>query len=261
MLLQTLQQVGFDEIEAQTYIMLLKLGQSRASILAYRMDMPRSTVQNILKRLEDMSFVSKVKEKNYFVYVPMHPENLIRIVEMRKQQNQTEYEQMIASLTKVAPQMVSMMRSCEDIPSVQFYRGREAAYTVLFDTLDSKTELKDYANIDAMFGQIEDINNEYVAAREKTSITKRSLLLDTPFARRVYGSGKYSSKSHKGYKWIDSELYPFTIEMNIYDGKVSYLTYVEDDFVGVIIENEYIYQMHESIWNMAWDLLPIPNNC
>ncbi len=73
---------------------------------------------------------------------------------------------------------------------------------------------------------------------------------------KIYESGKYSPKSHHGYKWIDRELYSFTIEMNIYDGKVSYLTYVKDDFVGVIIENEHIYRMHDSIWNMLWDFLP-----
>ena len=48
--------------------------------------------------------------------------------------------------------------------------------------------------------------------------------------------------------------------MNIYDGKVSYLTYVENDLIGVIIENDYIYQMHDSIWNLLWDMLPMPDD-
>jgi hypothetical protein len=60
-----------------------------------------------------------------------------------------------------------------------------------------------------------------------------------------------------GYKWIKSELYPFALEMNIYDGKVSYITYVENDFTGVIIENEHIYRMHDSMWNLIWDMLPV----
>ncbi len=95
-------------------------------------------------------------------------------------------------------------------------------------------------------------------SEKKTQIKKRSLLLDTPFAHKVYESGKYSPISHIGYKWIDHELYPFSIEMNIYDGKISYLTYVENDFIGVIVENDYIYRMHDSIWNMLWKMLPEP---
>lgn len=148
-----------------------------------------------------------------------------------------------------------MMESHRPLPSVKFFRGREAVRTILFDTLNSKTELKDFANIDAMFKYVEDINTEYVEAREKTTVTKRSLLLDTPFARTIYESDTYSPKSHKGYKWINSMLYPFALEMNIYDGKISYITYVENDFTGVIIENETIYKMHDSMWNLIWDTL------
>ena len=95
-----------------------------------------------------------------------------------------------------------------------------------------------------------------MAAREKTNATKRSLLLETPFAHKIYESGAYSPKSHKGYKWLPSEKYFFAIEMNIYDGKVSYLTYAENDLVGVIIENDHIYQMHDALWDMLWDILP-----
>ena len=109
-----------------------------------------------------------------------------------------------------------------------------------------------------MFKYAQDINDIYIAEREKSTVTKRSILLETPFAHQVYDQGKYSPKSHKGYKWINQELYPFAIEMNIYDGKISYITYVENDFVGVIIENQYIYQMHDSIWNFLWNTLPKP---
>lgn len=109
-----------------------------------------------------------------------------------------------------------------------------------------------------MFEHVKDINDEYVEEREKTTVTKRSLLLDTPFARKVYGSGKYSPKSHKGYKWVPADRYPFSLEMNIYDGKISYLTYIENDIIGVIVQNDTIYQMHDSMWNLIWDSLPMP---
>ena len=182
----------------------------------------------------------------------MHPEELMLLVEMKKRKKSREFDALASDLKKVVPEMIGMMKGNINIPNVRFYRSEEGVRKVLFDTLTSKTELKDFANIDAMFKYVKDINDEYVAEREKTKITKRSLLLDTPFAREVY-SGGYSPKSHKGYKWIDANLYPFSIEMNVYDGKISYLTYVENDLVGVIIENDYIYKMHDSMWNFVWD--------
>lgn len=258
MIQDILTEIGLDKKEIKVFLKLLQVASSRASTLAYQVGLPRTTVQNILLRLENEQIVTKSIEKNVHIYSPVHPENLIHVIEMKKRKVDARYIRMIDDLKTITPQLLGMMKEGKNIPRVRFFQGRDAVRQVLFDTLSSKTELKDFANIDAMFQYAQDINDEYVAEREKTSITKRSLLLDTPFARKVYESGEYSSKSHKGYKWIQSELYPFALELNIYDGKVSYITYVEDEFVGVIIENEYIYQMHDSMWNFIWDHLPEP---
>lgn len=258
MLSDIFRQLGFDPKEIELYMKLLETGPTRASTLAYLLHWPRTSAHNILDRLERDGFVTKAAEKNVYVFSAVHPENLARVMEMKQRATAASYEKAIAEVKKAAPQLIGLMKSNKSLPNVRFYQGREAVRTVLFDTLTSKTELKDYANIDAMFAHVKDINDAYVVEREKSKVTKRSLLLDTPFAHQVYESGAYSPKSHKGYKWIKKELYPFAVEMNIYDGKVSYLTYVENDFVGVIIENEHIYRLHDSLWSLAWDLLESP---
>jgi len=258
MIKEILKRIGLDEKGTQIYLKLLRYGPNRASTLAYQMGLPRTTVQNILTRLEKEQVVTKSTEKNVHVFAPVHPDNLRRLVEMVRREKNSEFDRLVEDLKAVTPELTSMMKSNKRIPNVQFFQGKEAVRRVLFDTLTSKTELKDFTNIDAMFKHVKNINDEYVAEREKTTIAKRSLLLDTPFARQVYESKKYSPKSHKGYKWINANLYPFALEMNIYDGKISYITYVDEDFVGVIIENEHIYRMHDSMWNLLWDLLPKP---
>lgn len=250
-----LQQLGLDDKEIKVYLQLLKHAPVRASTIAYQLGLPRTTVQNILLRLEKEEFASKSLEKNVALFSPIHPDNLIGLVESKRRQQNSVFDRLSQDLKTITPQLTAFLSPHKRIPHVHFYQGREGARKILFDTLTSRTELKDFANIDAMFQHVKDINDQYVAEREKTNITKRSLLLDTPFARQVYESGQYSPKSHKGYKWIKANLYPFSLEMNIYDGKISYITYVEDDFVGVIIANEHIYQMHESMWRLLWDVL------
>ena len=253
-----LNKLGLAEKEIEVYLKLLRFGPNRASTLAYQVGLPRTTVQNILLRLEKEQLVTKSIDKNVYIFAPIHPDNLPRIAEMKKRQKNSEYDSLIEDLKTVSPELIGMMQTNKRIPNVRFYLGKNGARQVLFDTLTSKTELKDFANVDAMFEHVKDINDEYITEREKTNLIKRSLLLDTPFARQIYESKKYSPKSHKGYKWINNNLYPFSLEMNIYDGKVSYITYVENDFVGVIIENEHIYKMHDSMWNLLWDTLPEP---
>ncbi|MBP9717928.1 hypothetical protein KBD59_01390 [Candidatus Gracilibacteria bacterium] len=250
--------LSLDPKEREVYLKLLQFGPQRASIIAYQLGLPRTTVQHILVRLEQLEVVAKTIEKNVFVFAAIHPEELVAVLELKKRRQAAQMDKTIEQLKRITPELTSMMQTTKKIPGVKFFHGREGVHNVLFDTLTSKTPLKDFANIDAMFEYVEDINNEYVKAREETTITKRSLILDTPFAHKVYESGAYSPKSHKGYKWINAQLYPFSLEMNIYDGRVSYITYVENDFVGVIIKNDYIYEMHDSMWNLIWDILPSP---
>jgi predicted transcriptional regulator len=261
MLQETLQQFGLDDKEIAVFLRLLKFGELRASALAYQMSLPRTTIQNILLRLEHEELVTKHFQKNTAIYAALPPEEVLLTWETRERRRSDEFKKNLGNFKKIMPELESMMRSNRTLPGVRFYRGMDGIRKVLLDTLTSKTELKDFANIDAMFQVIKPVNDEYVAEREKLVakhpwLTKRSLLLDTPFARQVYESGSYSPKSHKGYKWLPAGKYFFSLEMNIYDGKISYLTYVENDLVGVIIENDTIYQMHSALWDLLWDTLP-----
>ncbi|MBT6068769.1 hypothetical protein HOG48_03365 [Candidatus Peregrinibacteria bacterium] len=256
MIQDILKEIGLDEKEITVYLKLLHTGPSRASTLAYQLKLPRTTAHNILLRLEDNKIVTKARDKNTYIFSAIHPDNLISLLEIKKKEVSGKYDNMIGDLKQYMPELLSMMKTNTSLPNVRFFQGKSAIREVLYDTLTSKTELKGLTNVDAMFEHAKDINDEYVAEREKTSVKKRGIILDTPFARQMHKMRKYSPKSYIAQKWINHELYPFSLETNIYDGKVSYITYVENEFVGVIIENKYIHQMHESVWNLLWDTLP-----
>jgi len=250
-----LEKLGLSSKEIGVYSMLLKRPSLTPGEIAKKLGIPRTTAQNILLRMEREGFAIPAREKGKLTYYAEHPDSILLRYRRTKNEIVSKYSKIEEELETAVPQLIGLMHSAKSIPQVRFFKGMEGAKEVLWDTLSSKTELKDFANIDAMFEIIKDINNEYVAAREKTQVTKRSLLLDTPFARSVYEGKCYSPKSHRGYKWISQDRYPFVTEMNIYDGKISYLTYVREEIVGVIIENDFIYQMHDSIWNLLWDSL------
>ncbi len=255
----SLQALGLSIREVELYLLLVASPRSRPAQLAKRLQIPRTTAQNMLLRMEREGFVMPARDDGAITYFATHPDNLKNQFARKKVDELARLQQLDEELAIAVPQLLGMMDTAKSIPQIRFYRGREGARAVLLDTLSSRTELRDFANIDAMFEVIPDINAEYVSKRESTTVTKRSLLLDTPFARKVYSGGRYSPKSHRGYKWIPPEHYRFSLEMNIYDGKISYLTYIREEIIGVIIENETIYEMQSALWNLLWDLLPNPN--
>ena len=250
------EQLGLGEKESEAYECLLQNGAMKASEVARRLGLPRTTTQHILSRLEREQVVVKALENRSFVYSALNPEHFISLLTQRKKEALLNYDSSIEEVKSLIPELLNVMQSAKSVPEMRVYRGRQGMREVLFDTLTSKTELKDFTNVDAMYTYFKEGNDEYVSVRETTNITKRSILLDTEFAREIYQSGEYSPKSHKGYKWIPSDLYTFSIEMNIYDNKVSYLNYVENDLIAVIIENEHIFQLHNSLWDLLWNLLP-----
>lgn len=258
MLTELLIELGVTGKEQNAYLALVRNGALTPAEVAEKISVPRTTAQNILIRLKQKELASAVKLKSKSCFEATHPEVLKYLLQIRKKELIQRFDNLESLYNEALPDFVSLMQRGNSFPQVRFFRGKEGAREVLFDTLKHNREIKDFANIDAMFDVFQDVNDEYVKAREKSSVTKRSLLLDTPFARGVYEGGQYSPKSHKGYKWIPPNLYKFTIEMNIYSGRVSYLTYVKEELIGVIIENKYIFEAHDAIWNLLWDLLPDP---
>ena len=85
--------------------------------------------------------------------------------------------------------------------------------------------------------------------REKKQIKKRAILIDSPFARD-YLKGYHETITENRY--VDYKSYPFFTVMHIYDNKVSYITLTENSKIGVIIEDQNIYQMHKSLFEFTW---------
>jgi|GEM_PF-1587354 len=256
MIQDLLKNLGLDDLETKVFLQLLENSINRVSTVAYQLKLPRTTVQSALLRLEDQALVTKVFEKNTALYSAIDPEEILAIIDVKKHKSDKQFEELKQDFKKFIPELMGRMSSDKHMPSVRFYKGESGARKVLFDTLTSKTEIKGYINVDAMDERVLGINKEYVKKREKSNIKKRAFILDSSYARKDRESGKYSPKSYIAWKWINKDLYPFSVEMNIYDGKISYLTYVENDIIGVIIENDHIYQMHKSTWNLLWDLIP-----
>ena len=256
MIKKILEKTGLNQIEAEIYLHLLKSRSGQAGTIAYQLKLPRTTIQSALLRLEAKEMVTKIFQKNTAIYSAINPEEILALIEMKQRKSNRQFDTLKQDINKYMPEFLGFMNSSKNLPSVKFYQGEDGVRKVLFDTLTSKTELKGFINVDKMDERVLDINTEYIAEREKSNIKKRAFILDTPYARKKRESGQYSPKSYLAWKWIDKNLYDFSTEVNIYDGKVSYLTYVKNDLVGVIIQNDHIYQMQESIWRLLWDLLP-----
>ena len=81
-------------------------------------------------------------------------------------------------------------------------------------------------------------------------IYKKLLVPDTAFTRDLYSKEKSLVTEVRA---IPESIVAFQVTMQIYDGKISYLTLTNDRKLGIIIEDPHIYQMHKYLFEMLYE--------
>lgn len=237
---------GLTEDEAMVYQFLLAQGGSTAGQIIKGVGMKRGHVYGVLKGLVLKNLVEQSERGKVAFFQLDHPTRLYQHVQQRVQgMHQAE-----RALKEVFPDLVSEFNISHHKPGVYYYEGMLGIKQVLDDSLTAKETILTYADIEAIEKFIQDVNAEYVAQREKLGIKKRALILDTPFARKQL---KDYHPAVTDIKFVPAAVAPFKTIMQVYDSRTSYISLSDERMLGIIIEDESIYQMNrflmESIWN------------
>ncbi|MEK7493810.1 MAG: helix-turn-helix domain-containing protein [Patescibacteria group bacterium] len=248
---QFLVQAGITSDQAVIYEVLLKNGPLPAGEISKKTPLKRGLIYKVLDQLAEMGLVTKNDISGKATqFEPAHPIKLKELAEKREK----EAKQAQSVLDGGLGQLISDFNLISGKPGVQFFEGLDGIKKTLEDSLTSKTEILSYADIEGIVKNIDAINSAYVRRREKLGLKKRGVILDTPFAR------KYLSDYHKEITQTRliqcSDAKPFRSVMQIYDNKVSYITLVPGKMIGVIIEDQYLYEMHVYLFEHLWHSTP-----
>lgn len=235
---------GLTSDQAAIYEVLLKKGVLPASKAALEAGIKRGLGYKVIDQLVALGVIEKI-DKKVALFAPNHPSKVKELV----QKKNDELKMTEASLSSQLGPMISDYNLTTGKPNVQFFEGEDGVRKVLEDSLYSNEEILSYADITSIQKYIPKINDWYVEQREKKEIKKRAILLDTPEARKILASYHRAVTNSKLMK-IDSA--PFKSIMQIYDGKVSYITLSDTQMIGIIIEDAAVYEMHKGIFDFTW---------
>ena len=235
---------GLTQDQAKIYEVLLKGGVIPASKAALNAGLKRGLGYKVIEQLVSLGLVEKI-DKKVALFAPAHPSKIKDLLKKRSE----ELEITEASLSGTLGLMTSDYNLNSGKPNIQFFEGEDGMKKVLEDSLYSKEEIFSYADMIAVQKYIPKINEWYVAEREKKGIAKKVILPDTPEARAILSS--YHTEITKS-KVIKLDVQPLESVMQIYDNKVSYITLAKGQMIGVIIEDQRIYEMQKAIFNFTW---------
>lgn len=248
--MEPLKNIGLSNEQVAVYQVLLEYGKLHASTIASKTGISRVITYRILDQLVALGIVEKKDmPKSVATFVPADPENLKNIVSRKQQELVTLETNCQAAISLLKPQF-NILR---DKPGVRFYEGLEGIQKILDDSLTAESVIYSYADIDAIESRFPEINKAYVARREKRGIKKQAILPDSPTARIVL---KDYHRAITDVKLIPLAIHNFPTVMQIYDGKISYITFSENDMIGTIIEDRYIFEMHKALFEYLWAMTP-----
>ena len=244
---ESLKEAGLTVQQAAVYESLVKLGSVPARKLALESGLSRPLAYKVLDELESVGLAEKHDApRKVATFSAAHPLKLKEIAEKRFAEAQNAKMAVEGTLAK----LISDFNLQSGKPGVRLFEGMEGIKSVLDDSLTAKTEIYSYADLESIEKYISDINKRYVRDRERLNIKKKGILLDTPFARsflKNYAPGVTETKL------IKREAAPFHTVMQIYDGKISYITLSDENLIGVIIADPRIYEMHRDLFLHTWE--------
>jgi len=236
---ELLSDFGLNAKESAVYLACLALGQAGVTKISEESGVQRTYVYNILDKLLDMGFASKIESKSKDCYSAVEPDNIYT--------NQIEK---MKRFEGALPLFHTIQKRSKTRPRVQFFEGEEGIMSAMNDSLriPKGSEILSYSSGEGINMPSNEFQIEYIKRRIERNISVRAIAPDTENTRFYTNNDEEQLRKTR---LVAPELFPFTNEINIYRNKVAIIS-LEDELVAVVIESESIANGQRSIFELAW---------
>lgn len=243
---EILMQAGLSDAQATLYEALLQVKESKAGKLAKKYPLKRGLVYKALDDLVELGLAEKIENEGEVMrFRAKHPSFLRSFVEERaRAARETE-----VALQNTLPAIVSEYNIVQGKPGVSIYEGEGGIERMMADTITSRTDIYSYVDPEAVDKYFNRINKKYLKERKEQFIVKHLLVVKSPYIVGRYTKEKYPLTEVRS---IEKAPDPFQVALQIYDGKVSYLTLLPDRIIGVMIEDPNIYALQKFLFERLY---------
>jgi len=242
-LIESLKKFGLAEKEAKVYLACLELGDSLASDISLKSNLPRTLVYDILERLIDLGLISYAIKSNKKYFSASSPKEFIRMIKEKEE-----------AVKETLPQLEALEKvKGTKRPKVEIYEGKEGMKTVMDEMLRANVkEFLSYGSSRSSFEIIPAFMEDWHKRRIKKKVAARMLYNNTAEAREKLKSRPESLKlAH--YKFMPIEV-SFPTATLIYGNKVVQQSWTKEPF-AVVIESEEMAanqkRYFEELWKIA----------
>lgn len=240
---------GLSEKQAKLYRILLSDGEQRPAFLSRKSGIKRGNTYALLRDLKLRGLVTEFEKGKITYFRPEPPSKLLELIAGREKDIHIARD--IAS--DMVPRLTSQWKTAINRPIVQLYEGKEGMERVFEDIYGPKGGDKtvwgcvDIERVHVEFPK--KLEKKLIPMRKKHKWIAKSLFTDNAGGHAL--KARDTKELRESYL-VDGGKYPLPAELDIYDDKISLLSFEQGEFVGLIIQNEPFAQTLRSIFKLAY---------
>jgi len=227
----TLHRIGFSPTETKIYIILLKIGCSKAGKISKKSELNRTTTYDALKRLLERGLVTYNIKGNRKWFEAVNPQALMEILKEKEE-----------DLKKILPFLQIIYKKPEDKHNVTLYYGYKGVKSVFEDIL----RVAKVACVMDSEGQLLD-RMPYYAHYFIKQLDKRKIIV-----KYLIRKERHHSKASKSteVRFINKKVKSEAV-INIYENKIAIFIWT-DPPEAVLIENKAVADSLRDYFYMIW---------
>ncbi|PIR04584.1 MAG: hypothetical protein COV59_00465 [Candidatus Magasanikbacteria bacterium CG11_big_fil_rev_8_21_14_0_20_39_34] len=238
-----LEEFDITKSKAEVYLACLGLGSASTQAIALKVNLPRTTVHEILQGLCSMGIVSYITKGRTRIYIAEHPKKFQKILKNKEKLLEGGF-----------PDLLSLYNPEGIRPQVRIYEGVEGIKTVFEDTLTVKSD-----TLHAILS-MEDLYHT-IGKSFMTSYTQRRIASGTHLhvirsqEKEVQNDWPSSTKENREVHFAPDGMI-FAMTMYLYNNKVAIMSTKKEGF-GMIVESVDFYNTQKNLFDILWQVTRI----
>ena len=235
-------QNGFTPKEAKVYLSILEYGQATMSMIARKTNLERPTIYDIVSRLENKGYASTIKTKG-IKHVTVTPPSII----IQRLKNS------VFRAEKILPDLMEMAYKSPIKPRIKFYEGTKGLKQVLTEysqAYDETYVFSDYSTYPK--DVLAFIYKEIIPERIRRNSFTKMLVVNTPKHIDVKKNEKKYFQEHRLINF-PSGMGLENLEVLLWENKIGFLSFGNNELFGMIIESKSISQMLKNVHCLIWE--------
>lgn len=245
-LLQFLGNLGLNLDDSAVYVALMERGELTVLELSKKTKISRTTVYRIIDKLKKKGLIEEVFTHDKKQYKTTPPDTLEALV-----QSEESRVEKLKELLPVLPELIASRKTINQKgTAIKFYKGKLGIKQMLWNVLNTKTEIVGYT-----FGALKEVTGEEFENKWILEFLRRKLQL-RDIVSTAYSNKRAQAKNEVSteVRVIDTKKLNIYYQMDIYDNVVSYYRWEEGEIYGVELHDKLIAKMQRQQFELMWGI-------